>query len=484
MINNINEFHKLSKAFEYHDEEKTNLPSLLFKYAENFLRKSDTMKAFYSENNLEESFFKEDNLNEKSDIKDVIYFLDNILNKSGLNSASPNNFSYIPSYGVYLSAIADFITSLLNSFPSTYSTSPATVRLENSCIKWICNLIGYPENSGGVFTSGGSMANLIAIIAARDHFPFTKESPKNTVVYYTKHTHHSIHKALKIAGLEDVIKKEIHVDKYFKMKPSHLQETIESDIASGLRPWIVICSAGTTDIGSIDPIGEIKKVTHQFKIWIHIDAAYGGFFILTEKGKQLLCELKLADSITMDPHKSLFLPYGTGSVILKNHSHLLESFAYQANYLRDIESSSIHISPADLSPELSRNSRALRLWIPIKLYGIETFKAALEEKLLLAKYFYTEMGKIEQVEFACEPELSIVTFRYRTKYIENYNKFNELLIKRIQNDGKIYLTSTTINHNIYLRFACLSFKTHLVNIQFAIQIIKDEIDYLIKNCEY
>lgn len=202
------------------------------------------------------------------------------------------------------------------------------------------------------------------------------------------------------------------------------------------------------------------------------------FFILTEKGKHLFKNFYLVDSIVVDPHKSLFLPYGIGSVLAKDMSLLLESFSYDANYLRDYASNPNHVSPADLSLELSRNFRGLKLWLPIKLYGIKPFRAALEEKLLLAQYFYTEIQKIEGIQIACKPELSIITFRYIPKIAKSANTFNSTLIKEIESDGKVFMSSTLIEEDVYLRMACLSFRSHLEHVQLLIDTIREKISSL------
>lgn len=480
IINTIKQYSHLSQPLDPSPEEVKNLSSSVFKYVDQFLSGIRHEDVFFFGKEVSNSSFLEalQPVEDASDIDHLIDITENHLNKSGLNPASPNHFGYIPAGGIYASALADYLISVTNRFPTVYFCAPAIVELENSMIRWFCNLFGYSEKSGGVFTSGGSIATLTAIIAARDKHKLTTKDLKKTVIYLTAYSHHCIQKGLKIAGLNQVLIRAVQVDKAFKMDPQHLNTLIENDVREGLTPWMVVATAGTTDLGSVDPIDEIGKIGHQFNMWVHVDAAYGGFFILTEKGKHLFKNFHQVDSIVVDPHKSLFIPYGMGCVLVKDISHLLESFSYDASYLRDYESNPNHVSPADLSPELTRNFRGLKLWLPIKLYGIKPFRAALEEKLLLAQYFYTEIQKIAGMQLACKPELSIVTFRYIPQNIESTNEFNSTLIKEIQSDGKVFMSSTLIGEDIYLRMACLSFRSHLENVQLVIDILKEKISSL------
>ena len=480
IIDTIKQYSHLSKPLEPSNEEVKNLSSSIFNYANRFLAEiNDADVFFFDEETTNHSFLEALKPTENaSNVDHIINITENHLNKSGLNTLSPNHFGYIPAGGIYASALADYLVSVANRFPSIHFCAPAIVELENAMIRWFCTLFGYSEKSGGVFTSGGSMATLTAIIAARDKYELTKKDLKKTVVYLTPYSHHCIQKGLNIAGLNQVLIRMVRVDESFKMDTQHLNNLIEQDVKEGLMPWMVVGTAGTTDLGSVDPIDEIERIGHQFNMWVHVDAAYGGFFILTEKGKHLFKNFHLVDSIVVDPHKSLFLPYGIGSVLVKDMSLLLESFSYDANYLRDYESNPNHVSPADLSLELSRNFRGLKLWLPIKLYGIKPFRAALEEKLLLAQYFYTEIQKIEGVQIACKPELSIVTFRYIPKIAKYANTFNSTLIKEIQSDGKVFMSSTLIEEDVYLRMACLSFRSHLENVQLLIDTIREKISSL------
>jgi glutamate/tyrosine decarboxylase-like PLP-dependent enzyme len=207
-------------------------------------------------------------------------------------------------------------------------------------------------------------------------------------------------------------------------------------------------------------------------LWFHLDAAYGGFFLLCEEGRERLHGLNQADSIVMDPHKGLSLPYGSGAVLIKDKRLLAESNAYYANYMQDAKRADYDpdavLAPSDLSLELTRPFRGPRMWFPLKLFGLRPFRASLEEKIWLARYFHQELSKVDGFEIGPEPDLSIVTYRYLPKG-GDANAFNKRLLEAVLADGKVLITSTKIDGKYTLRLAVLNFRTH-----------RETIDYLLK----
>jgi aromatic-L-amino-acid decarboxylase len=237
----------------------------------------------------------------------------------------------------------------------------------------------------------------------------------------------------------------------------------------------VIASAGTTDVGAVDPLAEVGRIAKDADCWYHIDAAYGGFFMLLEEMKSLFEGAALSDSIVLDPHKGLFLPFGTGAVLVKNKQHLLDSHFYMANYLQDTHSADEELSPADLSPELTKHFRGLRMWLPLKLHGLAPFKAALAEKLELCRYFYEKVQEIPSMEVGPPPELSVCYFRYLPENGDP-NDFNKELLQLIHQDGRVFMSSTTLDSKFLIRVAVLSFRTHLATIDLALEIIGSNVE--------
>jgi glutamate/tyrosine decarboxylase-like PLP-dependent enzyme len=260
------------------------------------------------------------------------------------------------------------------------------------------------------------------------------------------------------------------------MIASDLAAQIESDKAAGLNPFLVVASAGTTDVGAIDPLPEVGEIAKKHGLWYHIDAAYGGFFILTDEGKEKLKGLELSDSLIIDPHKGLFLPYGLGVVLVKNAGHLKYSNRFDATYMQDAFRGNEELSPAELSPELTKHFRGLRLWLPLKLHGVAPFRDCLKEKLTLAKYFHLEVQKLG---FECKnyPELSVVAYRYVYEDGDS-DTFNKKLLEEIVADGRVFASSTVLDGDFTLRFACLSFRSHLSSVDTLLSVLKENVDKL------
>jgi glutamate/tyrosine decarboxylase-like PLP-dependent enzyme len=388
----------------------------------------------------------------------------------GIKPASAGHIGYIPGGGIYTSALADYLSDVTNVYSGIYYAGPGAVALENELLDWLKGVFGFPDTAVGNFTSGGSIANLIALTAARDKHGIKSGKIEKSVIYLSDQVHHCIFKALRIIGLEDVILRSLELDENSRIRVSGLRTSIAADLEKGLNPFMVIASAGTTDTGAIDPLEEIGQTAAQHGLWFHVDAAYGGFFILTESRKTRFRGIERADSLVMDPHKGLFLPYGLGAVLVKDREAVFHSHHYQASYMQDALDQDNLISPADVSPELTRPFRGLRLWIPLKLHGIEPFIACLEEKLLLTVYFrqkLVEMG----FEVGPEPDLSVSYFWFPAKNTDQ-NLFNRKLMEAIHRDGEIFLSSTTINGRFVIRIALLSFRTKLHTIDKAVAMIR------------
>jgi len=388
----------------------------------------------------------------------------------GLNPASGGHFGYIPGGGVFTTALGDYLAAATNRYAGIFFGCPGGVRMENMLLRWMCQMVGYPETALGNLTSGGSIANMAAITTARDHRGIKARDIDRCVFYLTQQVHHCVQKSIRIIGMSESIIRYIPMDEQFRMRTDLLAEKIQADKAAGLLPFMVVGSAGTTDTGAIDPLRAIGEIAQAEDLWFHIDAAYGGFFMLSQKLKPAFDGVELSDSLTIDPHKGLFLAYGIGALLIKNKEALFRTHRYTANYMQDAIDLQEEPSPSDLSPELTKHFRGLRMWISLQLHGVAPFRAALEEKVLLCRYFYEKVQKIG-FETGPEPQLSIATFRFANT--PDADTYNLQLIEAIKRDGRIFLSSTKINGQIWIRFAVLSFRTHLPQVDLALSILKE-----------
>jgi glutamate/tyrosine decarboxylase-like PLP-dependent enzyme len=408
-----------------------------------------------------------------NDIGRLLESLSRHVEEPGLKLGAPGFMGFIPISSLYSAALGDYLAAVVNPFTGNFFAAPGAVRLEYSLTRWMAGFIGYPAHSAGDLTSGGSISNLTAVVAAREARQLKAPDYEKAVVYTTSQTHHSIEKALRIAGLGDCIQRSVTLDSRYRMRPEALDAAIHGDQQARLLPWLIVASAGSTDTGAADPLKDIAVVAHQHGLWLHVDGAYGAMFALTELGKARLAGIEASDSVTLDPHKGLFMPCGSGAILVRNGKKLLDAFRYDAAYMQDRPSlaSLEEISPSELSPELTRPFRGLRLWLSLKLVGLRAFRAALEEKLLLAQYFHEQLQRVTGFQTGPPPDLSVVIFRY-VPHVGDPDDFNRRLLQKLQQDGRIFITSTRLENRVWLRLAVLCAATHLDQIELALQLLK------------
>lgn len=456
--------------------ERQEVRDAVVRYAEEFLNSISEIRAFnFSESNgigLLSSPITPDGIS----IGEIIRLLEENVNDPGLNPASGGHLGYIPGGGIYSSSLGDYLADVFNRYAGVFYASPGAVRMENLLIRWMSEIVGYPPSASGNLTSGGSIANLIGLVTARDAKAIRSVDINKSVIYLSQQAHHSIDKAIRISGLGECALRSLPLDANYRIIPAELERLVLEDRSIGLNPFLVVASAGTTDVGAIDPLTEIGEIAKKYGLWYHVDAAYGGFFALTDEGKEKLRGMEMSDSIVIDPHKGLFLPYGSGIVLVKDIGALSNAHHYTANYMQDAASSAEEPSPAELSPELTKHFRGLRLWLPLKLHGVNPFKACLSEKLLLAKYFHE---KVREIGFECpiEPELSVVVHRYVPTKGE-VDQFNRRLLEEVVKDGRVFISSTVLDGNFMLRFACLAFRTHLDTVNMYLAVLKEKVKLL------
>lgn len=445
-------------------------------YAESFLDGLEQGKAYQAHSDRGAGLLTSPISEKPAPIATLLRLLHKSVDFPALNPASGGHLGYIPGGGIYYASLGDYLADVTNRYAGVFYAGPGAVRMENLLIRWVAKTVGYPTSAAGNLASGGSIANLIGICTARDAKGITAGKVKRAVIYLTHQAHHSVEKAIRIAGLKECVLRYVPTDERYRMDAAKLRKMIESDRRKKLIPFLLVASAGTTDVGAIDPLEDLGAVAKKFNLWFHVDAAYGGFFALTKEGKKKLKGMELSDSLVIDPHKGLFLPYGVGVVLVKDPKLLNATHYYQANYMQDALSETDEPSPADLSPELTKHFRGLRMWLPLKLHGVRPFRACLEEKLLLAQYFYEEIKGLG-FEVDPEPELSVVTYRYVPKK-GNADAFNKKLLKMVQEDGRVFISSTMLNGKFTLRFACLSFRTHRSTVDTLLKVLGKSVDAL------
>ncbi len=381
--------------------------------------------------------------------------------------SGPGYLAYIPGGGLFSAALAEFIAQGVNRYVGLWQPSPAVVQIEENVTRWLCDLFTYPAGSQGLLTSGGSMANFSAVVTAR-HDRLGPEFLDGTY-YLTAQTHVSTSKAAGLAGFSRKNVRIVPTDDQLRMDTQALREMVRADRAAGMRPFFVVASAGTTNTGAVDPIDDIADVAAEENLWMHADAAYGGFFYLTERGRERFRGIERADSITLDPHKGLFLPYGTGALVVRDGQAMRDAHHEGAAYLQDIAAEGDLPNYTEYSPELSRDFRGLRVWMPLKLHGVAAFREALDEKLDLTDHLFEGLSDIPEIAIPWAPQLTVVPFRLK----DGDEAANRALLDRINASKRVFLSSTIIDGSYILRVCIVSHRTHLDRIDECIEVVRE-----------
>lgn len=403
---------------------------------------------------------------------------------NSFNTASPGYLAYIPGGGFPEAAISDLIAQITNRFITVWTATPQLAQIESTVVRWFCEIVGYREGSGGYLSSGGSTANQTAIVTARttklDNNRTDLGDYSKATLYVSDQGHHCLRKSAFLAGIPRDNFRVVPSNHQQKIDIEMLRQLIQLDIDTGYRPFLIVGSAGTTNTGAVDDLSAMRKVADDYDCWFHVDAAYGGFFCMTERGRELLAGIETADSIVLDPHKGMFMPYGTGSLLVKNLDHLRQTHSFTSDYMPDMTDDPDRIDFCEISPELSRGNRSLRLWLPIKQHGIGVFRELLEEKLDLITWLHQELQDFEKqqngrFEIVTPPELSVLSFRVNSKSLplESVNRMNQRLIDEINSSGRIMVTGTMLDGKFIVRICILSFRTHFERIKETLEIVKD-----------
>jgi len=386
------------------------------------------------------------------------------------DNGHPRMFGYVQSSGTYAGAIADFLASALNQNVTSWRSAPSATALERQVIEWMKQLTGLPPHADGLLVSGGSMANLIAIAAALAAAcpDVTRRGirslPADPVVYASETVHMSIPKAAAALGLGTEAVQPISVDAVRRMDVSALQRAIATDRRLGRLPICVIANAGDVNTGAVDPLDHLAEVCVGERVWLHADAAYGGFAVLAPSGKEALAPLHKVDSLSLDPHKWLFVPVDTGCVLVRDASALRRAFAYTADYVNVVASPDMSdYAFWDYGPELTRRFRALKIWMTLKTYGLRAIGAAIERDIMLARRLAALVERSEDFELLAPVPLSIVCFRHtgagRNVQPASLNAFNRELMLRVQREGHTYLSNAMIDERFALRACIVNHRT-------------------------
>ena len=393
-------------------------------------------------------------------------------------SAGPGYVAYIPGGGVYPAALADFIANTVNRYTGVWQAAPALVQLEANALDWLRAWMDFPPEARGLFTSGGSMATFNAIVCARERD--LGPDIRRGVLYTSDQAHHSVLKSAKLAGVMPDRVRPIASDDRFRLRVDRLRDAIAADRRAGLTPFAAVSSAGTTNTGAVDPLHDIADVCEAERLWHHIDGAYGAFFYLDPDARGVLRGLPRADSLTLDPHKGMFLPYGTGALLVRDGAALRAAHEATAAYLPAMPHPADFYDPSQHGPELSRGFPGLRVWLSVKLYGAAAFRDAIREKRALALDAERRVAALPGIVIDAPTELSLFAFHVTWPGASRGDEdaATRALMERTTALGRVMVTGATA-HGRYLGRVCiLSFRTHADQIDALVEDFAKVIDEL------
>ena len=384
-------------------------------------------------------------------------------------ASGPGYLAYIPGGGVYPAALADFITNTINRYTGVWQAAPALVQLEANALDWLRDWMDFPPQARGLFTSGGSMATFNAIVCARERH--LGAEIRRGVLYTSDQAHHSVLKSAKLAGVMPDRVRAIESDEGFRLRVGALGEAIAADRRSGLTPFAVVSSAGTTNTGAVDPLDRIADVCDREEMWHHIDGAYGAFFYLCENMRDPLRGLPRADSLTLDPHKGMFLPYGTGALLVRDGAALRAAHEATAAYLPAMPHPEDFYDPSQHGPELSRGFPGLRVWLSVKLFGAAAYRAAIAEKRALTLEAARRVAALPGIVIDAPAELSLFAFHltWPGATLADEDAATRALMEQTTQRGRVMVTGCTTHGRFLGRVCVLSFRTHRPQIDALIE---------------
>jgi aromatic-L-amino-acid/L-tryptophan decarboxylase len=399
------------------------------------------------------------------------------------HNGHPRMFGYVQAPGTAIAAFADLLASTLNANVTAWRSAPAAVEIERLTIEWIKQIIGFNRNAAGLFVSGGSMANMAALAAARRAKAPPEIQNKGAQscsrplrIYASEETHHSVAKAAALLGIGRDNVRLIRVDERYKVNLDALVAAIEEDRIAGHLPICVVANAGTVATGAFDPLPQISDIAQRFNLWLHVDGAYGGFAALAPSAHALFASIEEADSLALDPHKWLYLPVDCGCILYRDPEMARATFAHEAEYTRVIgQEADEAFAFWDYGPELSRRFRALKVWMLLKGIGLRALSEAIEKDLACARHFEKQVQNSEDFEMLAPVELSIFCFRHlparlkrtlaaaspseREKTEEQLDAHNERLLLALQRDGSSYLSNARLRGRFSLRGCVMNYRT-------------------------
>lgn len=379
----------------------------------------------------------------------------------------PRFMAYVPGPSNYVGAVADFLAAGLNVFAGHGLVGPGPAVIEQVTVDWLRRLCGLPDTAGGLFVSGGTMANLVAVHAAR----VRRAGAAPALIYLTDHAHRSVHRGLGFLGVRDAQIRVVPHDAAQRMSTADLATMIQEDRRAGHRGFCVVATAGTTSTGAVDPLDEIATICAENELWFHVDGAFGAAAVLTDT--DLLTGLDRADSIALDPHKWWFQPYEAGCVLVRDITALSDAFSLDAEYLRETRDAAVPQNFYDLGPQLTRSFRALKVWMSMKTFGIDAFRRAVEHGIALVEHAERVLRADSRWQVVTSAQLAVITFRPRSpgRTDAEIDALTRHIVAATRRDGNAVITTTELDGRPVLRLCALHPEATTADVEAVIELL-------------
>lgn len=384
----------------------------------------------------------------------------------------PRFFAFIPGAPNFLSVLGEWLCSGTNYFAGVWLEAAGPSEVEIIVLDWFKELLGYPREARGILTSGGSEANLTALVVARERLSFADRA--RTVLYLTEHRHWSVDRAAKVIGLQPEQIRALPADEQFRLDPVTVDMAVRKDAAAGQLPWVVVANAGSTNTGTVDPLSALADVCREHRLWLHVDAAYGWPAGLTDEGKSLLCGIDRADSITLDPHKWFGQTFESGCVLIRHGRELPVAFSLRPDYMQDVVPGADEINFADEGLALTRRFRALKIWLSVKVLGLGWFRDLIKHSCNLIELAQELLVRSGRFEILCPRQLSVVCFRYLPGKKMNeteIERVNQAIFEEIMVGGRAFLSTTRLNGKLALRLCSVNWRTSAGDVEEVVRLL-------------
>lgn len=377
----------------------------------------------------------------------------------------PRFFAFVPSPSNFVSVMADALTSGFNVYAGSWLEASGPTEIELVTIDWLRQVCGLPETAGGLFVSGGSVANLTGLAVAR-HVKLENRI-KDAVMYCSDQTHSCIDRGVRLLGFEPKQLRKLPANKDYCLEVEDLRQEVVADRSDGKIPFCIIANAGTVNTGAVDPLLELADFCREEGMWLHVDGAYGAAAVLCDKGRSQLGGLEQVDSLALDPHKWLFQPYEIGSLLVRNQNWLKETFHIMPGYLKDSDRAEEEINYSNFGIQLTRSFRALKLWMSLKIFGLDAFRNAVALGIELAEKAEEKLAESPGWEIVTPANMGIVTFRYVPEGLSlaEIDALNRDLVDKMIADKFAMVSSTELRGRTVLRLCTINPRTTEADIQ-------------------